>query len=54
MLKGIYMFERLGIMHRDLKPSNFLYSHKTRRGYITDFGLAEVVISHTDQPLNQD
>lgn len=55
MLKGIYVLERMGLMHRDLKPSNFLYSHNTRRGYITDFGLAEVVLtSPPEQPLNQE
>lgn len=54
MLKGIYMFERMGIMHRDLKPSNFLYSHKTRRGYITDYGLAEIVFTYHNYPLNQE
>ncbi len=44
MLKAIYLMERMGVMHRDLKPSNFLYSHKNRKGFITDFGLAEVVL----------
>ncbi|KXS12166.1 kinase-like protein [Gonapodya prolifera JEL478] len=30
-----------GIMHRDIKPSNFMYNFITRRGMLTDFGLAQ-------------
>ncbi|KAI8970058.1 kinase-like domain-containing protein [Mycotypha africana] len=36
------------IIHRDLKPNNFLYDSEKKRGYLIDFGLAEVVLK--DQP----
>ncbi|KAI8380289.1 kinase-like domain-containing protein [Blakeslea trispora] len=30
------------IIHRDIKPDNFLYNFSRKRGYLVDFGLAEV------------
>ncbi|KAI8380278.1 kinase-like domain-containing protein [Blakeslea trispora] len=30
------------IIHRDVKPDNFLYNFSRKRGYLVDFGLAEV------------
>lgn len=31
-----------GVVHRDVKPGNFLFSRKSREGYLIDFNLAMV------------
>lgn len=41
LLIGLQSVHQSGIMHRDVKPGNFLYSTKTKRGYLADFGLAQ-------------
>lgn len=39
-LKRVHSFN---VIHRDVKPSNFLYSRKTNRFMLVDFGLAQSV-----------
>lgn len=41
LLIGLRSTHEKGIMHRDVKPGNFLYSNKTKKGYLADFGLAQ-------------
>jgi len=43
LLNALVGLESLKIMHRDVKHSNFLYSTKSHRGYLIDFGLSEIV-----------
>ncbi|KAI7896419.1 kinase-like domain-containing protein, partial [Mucor mucedo] len=41
LLIGLRGVHEKGIIHRDVKPGNFLYSNKTKLGYLADFGLAQ-------------
>lgn len=41
LLIGLRSVHEKGIIHRDVKPGNFLYSNKTKLGYLADFGLAQ-------------
>lgn len=40
-----------GIIHRDIKPSNFIYSLESERGYLIDFGLAQVQKVRTQEAV---
>lgn len=39
----------VGVVHRDVRPANFLYEERTGRTYLSDFGLAGVLESATDE-----
>ncbi len=41
-------------MHRDIKPGNFLFNPRTKRGYLTDFGLAEIIGDSNRRAKNPD
>lgn len=41
LLLALSFVHSQGIIHRDIKSTNFLYSMKTGRGVLADFGLAE-------------
>jgi DNA-binding SARP family transcriptional activator/predicted Ser/Thr protein kinase len=40
---------RVGVIHRDVRPANFLYDEETGRTYLTDFGVAGVLESGTEE-----
>lgn len=42
LLIGLSCVHGQHIMHRDVKPGNFLYNNKTKKGFLADFGLAQV------------
>lgn len=42
LLIGLKSVHEKDIMHRDVKPGNFLFNNKTKVGYLSDFGLAQV------------
>ncbi|CAO3665499.1 unnamed protein product [Rhizopus stolonifer] len=45
LFTGLKHVHEKGIIHRDIKPGNFLYNKKRKKGYIGDFGLAQVDVN---------
>ena len=45
MARCVRTLHDMGIVHRDIKPANFLFSRKTGKGVLIDFGLCEMDVS---------
>ncbi|XP_074264745.1 uncharacterized protein LOC141587198 [Silene latifolia] len=41
LFKALTSLHKQGVFHRDVKPGNFLFSCKTKNGYLIDFNLAK-------------
>ncbi len=52
LCRALHYAHQQGVLHRDLKPENFLFDGEGR-GYITDFGLAKLVITSPAEALTQ-
>ncbi|XP_067933145.1 uncharacterized protein [Watersipora subatra] len=49
LLLALSHIHKHNIIHRDIKPNNFLYSTKSNKCALVDFGLAQVIPSHQSQ-----
>lgn len=54
MARLLYGFELLGIVHGDIKMDNVVYSQKTKRTIVIDYGLSQVIQSPLDKGFYED